>query len=106
MEQRLNEAYRLERIAVAAEVPISASLSDRAANYLESLDCLVIATRNKLCEYENNHRNKEKGVPAVKVLDEKLRGLTRSCCGPRTRRKQISYPAHLKDFQAVVGRTT
>lgn len=53
------------------DVPTSATVSDSVAHYLESLDFFFIATSNKEGECDSSYRGKRKGVPAVKVLDEK-----------------------------------
>jgi predicted pyridoxine 5'-phosphate oxidase superfamily flavin-nucleotide-binding protein len=53
------------------DVPTSATISDSIAHDLESLDFFFIATSNKEGECDSSYRGKRKGVPAVKVLDEK-----------------------------------
>jgi predicted pyridoxine 5'-phosphate oxidase superfamily flavin-nucleotide-binding protein len=47
------------------------SLSDSLAHYIESTDFFFIATSNRAGECDSSDGGKRKGVPAVKLLDEK-----------------------------------
>lgn len=53
------------------DIPVVTSLAESVAHYIESLDFFFIATSNKIGECDSSYRGKGKGVPVVKVLDEK-----------------------------------
>jgi hypothetical protein len=62
----------LRKRFVTPDVPASATISDGVAHYLESFDFLFIATSNREGEYDSSYWGEREGVPAVKVLDDKM----------------------------------
>ena len=53
------------------DIPVSASLPDSMAHEMESAEFFFIATSNRAGECDSSYRGKRKGVPAIKILDEK-----------------------------------
>ncbi len=61
----------LRRKFGTTDVPVSTSLTESVARYIESLDFFFIATSNRAGECDSSYRGKRPGVPVVKVLNEK-----------------------------------
>lgn len=61
----------LRRKFGTTDIPVATTLSDTVAHFIESLDFFFIATSNRMGECDSSYRGKGKGVPVVKVLDEK-----------------------------------
>ncbi len=61
----------LRRKFGTTDVPVSTSLMESVARYIESLDFFFIATSNRAGECDSSYRGKRQGVPVAKVLDEK-----------------------------------
>lgn len=53
------------------DIDIVDVLSDEVSRFIESLDFFLIATSNRKGECDSSYRGKGKGVPLLKVLDEK-----------------------------------
>lgn len=61
----------LRRKFGTTDVPVAASLSEAVVRFIESVEFFFIATSNRRGECDASYRHKGKGVPAIKVLDEK-----------------------------------
>lgn len=53
------------------DIEVATSLSPQIVQFIESLDFFFIATSNSIGECDSSYRGRGKGVPLVKVLDEK-----------------------------------
>lgn len=53
------------------DVPVEAALSNAVVRFIESAEFFFIATSNRRGECDASYRHKGRGVPAIKVLDEK-----------------------------------
>lgn len=61
----------LRRKFGTTDILVAASLSDAVVHFIESVEFFFIATSNKRGKCDASYRHKGKGVPALKVLDEK-----------------------------------
>ncbi len=62
---------RLRRKFGTPDIPVSSSIVKSIARFIESAEFFSIATSSKAGECDCSYRGKRKGVPAVKILDEK-----------------------------------
>lgn len=53
------------------DIETATSLSPQVVQFIESLDFFFIATSNSIGECDSSYRGRGKGVPLVKILDEK-----------------------------------
>jgi uncharacterized protein len=53
------------------DVPVEAALSGAVVRFIESAEFFFIATSNRRGECDASYRHKGRGVPAIKVLDQK-----------------------------------
>lgn len=53
------------------DVPVETILSDAVVRFIESVDFFFIATSDGRGECDASYRHKGRGVPAIKVLDDK-----------------------------------
>lgn len=53
------------------DIAVATNLSESVTRFIQSLDFFFIATSNRLGECDSSYRGKGKGVPVVKVLDNK-----------------------------------
>lgn len=61
----------LRRKFGTTDISVATSLSESVVRFIESVDFFFIATCNRRGECDASYRHKGKGVPAIKVLDEK-----------------------------------
>ncbi len=62
---------RLRRKFGTVDVPVTAYLPEDMARSIAALDFFFIATSNRAGECDSSYRGKRKGVPAIRVLDER-----------------------------------